>query len=184
MRWPRRYNMLLGVGSLVVLIDQITKIWVDKTMKLYETTPIVPGLLDLHYIRNTGAAFGFLSGSHAGFRIPFFILVSSVAIGIILFLFYKLEESEVVMPLALSLVLGGAIGNLIDRIRLGEVIDFILFHYKAFQWPSFNVADIGISVGVTLLVLKIFLFEKGVNKHPAERLSRKGQVQGARNPEE
>ena len=74
MRWPRRYSLLLGVGSLVVLIDQITKIWVDKTMSLYESTPIVPGLLDLHYIRNTGAAFGFLSGSHAGFRIPFFIL--------------------------------------------------------------------------------------------------------------
>ena len=160
MRWPHRYNLLLGVGSLVVLIDQITKIWVDKTMRVYESTPIVSGLLDLHYIRNTGAAFGFLSGSHAGFRIPFFILVSAVAIGIILFLFYKLEDSEVMMPLALSLVLGGAIGNLIDRIRLGEVIDFLLFHYKAFQWPAFNVADIGITVGVTLLVLKIFLFER------------------------
>jgi signal peptidase II len=159
-RWPRRYSLLLGVGSLVVLTDQITKIWVDKTMSLYESTPIVPGLLYLHYIRNTGAAFGFLSGSHSGFRIPFFILVSSVAIGIILFLFYKLEESEVVMPLALSLVLGGAIGNLIDRIRQGEVIDFILFHYKAFQWPAFNVADIAITVGVTLLVLKIFLLDK------------------------
>ena len=160
MRWPRRCNMLLGVGSLVVLIDQITKIWVDKTMNLYESTPIVPGLLDLHYIRNTGAAFGFLSGSHAGFRIPFFILVSSFAIGIILFLFYKLEDSEVVMPLALSLVLGGAIGNLIDRIRLGEVIDFILFHYKAFRWPAFNIADIGITVGVTLLVFRILVLEK------------------------
>jgi len=152
--------MLLGVGSLVVLIDQITKIWIDKTMNLYESTPIIPGLLDLHYIRNTGAAFGFLSSSHSGFRIPFFLLVSSVAIGIILLLFHKLEDSEVVMPLALSLVLGGAIGNLIDRIRLGEVIDFILFHYKAFQWPAFNVADIGITIGVTLLVLKIFLLEK------------------------
>ncbi len=160
MRWPRRYNLLLGVGSLVVLIDQITKIWVDKTMRVYESTPIVSGLLDLHYIRNTGAAFGFLSGSHAGFRIPFFILVSAVAIGIILFLFYKLEDSEVMMPLALSLVLGGAIGNLIDRIRLGEVIDFILFHYKGFRWPAFNVADIAITVGVSLLVLRIFLFDR------------------------
>ena len=160
MRWPHRYNVLLVVGSLVVLIDQITKVWVDKTMRLYESTPIVPNLLDLHYIRNAGAAFGFLSGSHQGFRIPFFILVSSVAIGIILFLFYKLEESEIMMPVALSLVLGGAIGNLIDRIRLGEVIDFILFHYKAFQWPAFNVADIAITAGVTLLVFRIFVLEK------------------------
>ncbi len=160
MRWPRRYSLLLVVGGLVVLIDQATKIWVHQTMRIYESTPIVPGLLDFHYIRNTGAAFGFLSGSHAGFRIPFFILVSSVAIGIILYLFWKLEESEVVMPLALSLVLGGAIGNLIDRIRLGEVIDFILFHYKAFRWPAFNVADIGITIGVFLLIIRIFLFER------------------------
>jgi signal peptidase II len=165
--WQRRYNLLLGVAGLVVLIDQVTKIWVDKTLRLYESRPILPGFLDLHYIRNTGAAFGFLSGSHEDFRIPFFILVSSAAIGIILFLFHKLEESEVMMPLALSLVLGGALGNLIDRIRLGEVIDFILLHYKAFHWPAFNVADIGITAGVGLLVLRIFLFEKKEQPRPA-----------------
>lgn len=161
MPWLRRYNLLIGVGGLVVLLDQITKIWVHKTLRLYETKAIVPGFLDLHYIRNTGAAFGFLSGSHAGFRIPFFIAVSFVAIGIILYLFHKLEESELIMPLALSLVLGGAIGNLVDRIREGEVIDFISVHYKAFHWPSFNVADIAITAGVGLLVLRIFLFDKG-----------------------
>lgn len=167
MNWPRRYNLLLGVGGLVVLLDQITKIWVHKNLRLYETKPIVSEFFDLHYIRNTGAAFGFLSGSHAGFRIPFFVLVSSVAIGIILYLFYKLEESEVMMPLALSLVLGGAIGNLVDRIRQGEVIDFILIHYKAFHWPAFNVADIAITAGVGLLVVRIFLFEKGQPAKPA-----------------
>ncbi len=161
MRWPRRYSLLLGVAGLVVLIDQITKLRVEKTMRLYESIPVVPRYLDLHYIRNTGAAFGFLSGSHSDFRIPFFVLVSAAAIGIILFLFHRLEESEVLMPLALSLVLGGALGNLIDRIRLGEVIDFISFHYKAFHWPAFNVADIGITTGVFLLILRIFLFEKG-----------------------
>jgi signal peptidase II len=160
LRWQRRYGLLIGVAGLVVLVDQFTKVWVDRTMRIYESVPIVPGLLDLHYIRNTGAAFGFLSGSHAGFRIPFFILVSTLAIGIILFLFHKLEESEVMMPLALSLVLGGALGNLIDRIRLGEVIDFILIHYRAFHWPAFNVADIGITVGVFLLVLRIFLLDR------------------------
>lgn len=150
-----------------MLLDQITKIWVDRTLGIYESKTIIPGFLDLHYVRNTGAAFGFLSGSHAGFRIPFFILVSAVAIGIILFLFYKLEDSEVMMPLALSLVLGGAIGNLVDRIRLGEVIDFILVHYKAFRWPTFNVADIAITVGVSLLVLRIFLLERGQPEEPA-----------------
>ena len=165
MKWPRRYNLLFGVGGLIVLIDQITKLWVHDTMRIYESRPIVAGLLDLHYIRNTGAAFGFLSDSHAGFRVPFFLLVSSIAIGIILFLFHKLEESEVMMPLALSLVLGGAVGNLVDRIRLGEVIDFISIHYKAFSWPAFNVADMAITTGVSLLVLRIFFFEK---RHPVK----------------
>jgi signal peptidase II len=167
LRWPRRYNLLIGLGGLVVLLDQATKIWVHNTMRLYETKPLVPGFLNLHYIRNTGAAFGFLSGSHAGFRIPFFILVSFVAIGIILYLFHKLEESEVMMPLALSLVLGGAIGNLVDRVRQGEVIDFILIHYKAFHWPAFNVADIAITAGVGLLVVRIFLSERGRAERPA-----------------
>ena len=160
MRWPWRSSLLLCVAGLVVLLDQITKVWVDKTMRVYDNQSIIPGILDLHYIRNTGAAFGFLSGSHEGFRVPFFILVSVVAVGIILFLFYRLEDSEVMMPVALSLVLGGAIGNLVDRIRLGEVIDFILVHYKTFRWPAFNVADIAITVGVFLLILRIFIFER------------------------
>jgi signal peptidase II len=159
-KWPHRYNMLLWLGGIVVLVDQITKLWVERNMRVYESKTIIPGLFDLHYIRNTGAAFGFLSGSHAGFRIPFFILVSAVAVGIILFLFHKLDDSEVMMPVALSLVLGGAVGNLVDRIRLGEVIDFLLIHYKAFHWPAFNVADIAITVGVSLLVLRIFLLDK------------------------
>lgn len=167
MRWPRRYSFLLGVGGAVTLLDQATKIWVDKTLRIYETHTILPGLLDLHYIRNTGAAFGFLSGSHAGFRIPFFVLVSVVAVGIILFLFHKLEDSEIMMPLALSLVLGGAIGNLLDRVRLGEVIDFILVHYKGFHWPAFNVADIAITVGVSLLVLRVFLLDSRRKVKPA-----------------
>ena len=165
MRWPWRYSLLLSVAGLVVALDQVTKVWIDRSMRMYETQTVIPGILDLHYIRNTGAAFGFLSGSSADFRIPFFILVSLVAVGIILFLFHKLEDSEVLMPLALSLVLGGAIGNLVDRIRLGEVIDFILVHYKTFRWPAFNVADIAISVGVFLLVLRIFL-EKGTEEYP------------------
>lgn len=148
----------------MVLIDQGTKIWVDTSMRLYESRPLIPGLLDLHYIRNTGAAFGFLAGSSIAFRIPFFIVISTLAVGIILFLFHKLEESEAVVPVALALVLGGAMGNLVDRVRLGEVIDFILIHYKRFQWPAFNVADIGISVGVGLLIIRMFLLERRESK--------------------
>ncbi len=156
----RRYLLLFLVGGVVVALDQVTKVWVDHSMRLYGTKPIISGFLDFHYIRNSGAAFGFLSGSQSQFRIPFFVGISILAIGIILYLFHKMEESEIVVPVALSLVLGGAVGNLIDRVRLGEVIDFIYFHYMRFAWPAFNVADIAITVGVFLLILRMFFLEK------------------------
>ncbi len=161
----RRYIMLLLSMGILVALDQVTKIWIDQNMRLYESRPILEGFLDLHYIRNPGAAFGLLSRSDSPFRIPFFVGVSFLAIGVILYLFHKVEPSEVLVPVALSLVLGGAVGNLIDRVRLGEVIDFIYFHYRRFAWPAFNVADIAITVGVFLLILRMFFLEK---KAPAE----------------
>ena len=160
MKWSRRYMLLFTVGGGVILLDQVTKILVDNSMRLYSRESIIPGILDLYYIRNTGAAFGFLAGSQSALRIPFFIGVSVIAIGIIFYLFHKMGENELMVPLSLSLVLGGAIGNLADRIRLGEVIDFIFFHYKRFAWPAFNVADIAITVGVFLLIIWMFFFEK------------------------
>ena len=166
MSWLRnRYIILFLMGGSVIVLDQLTKIWIDHSMRLYAKKVIIPGVLDLFYIRNTGAAFGFLSGSHSAFRIPFFVGISVIAIAIILYLFYKMDESEFMVPIALSLVLGGAIGNLIDRIRLGEVIDFMYFHYKSFAWPAFNVADIAITLGVFLLILRMFFLEK---KHEPE----------------
>jgi signal peptidase II len=160
MMWARKYIFLGLIGGGVVLLDQWTKIWIDANMRLFETRRVIPGLFDLHYVRNPGAAFGFLSGSHADFRIPFFVGISVLAIGIILFLFSKIEGSERLVPVALSLILGGALGNLIDRIRLGEVIDFLLLHYKRFQWPAFNVADTTITVGVFLLLFRMVLMER------------------------
>jgi len=159
MSLTRRYIMLLVVGGVIVALDQYTKVWIDNNMRLYATEPILKGYLDFHYIRNAGSAFGFLSGSESPYRIPFFVGVSTLAIGIILYLFHQMEESEIVVPVALSLVLGGAVGNLIDRIRLGEVIDFIYFHYKRFAWPAFNIADIAITAGVILLILRMFFLE-------------------------
>jgi len=157
----RRDIMLIVVGGSVVALDQVTKIWVQLHMKLHASKSIIPDVLDLNYIRNPGAAFGILSGSHSFFRLPFLVGISILAIGIILYLFHKMDESEILVPVSLSLVLGGAIGNLIDRIRFGEVIDFISFHYKGFAWPCFNVADIAITTGVFLLTLRMLFLNKG-----------------------
>jgi len=155
-----KYGLLALVAGGVVALDQASKFWVDTHMRLYETKALIPGFFDLHYIRNTGAAFGLLSRTDADLRVPFFIVVSVVASAIILFLFHRLRDADKVLPFALSLVLGGAIGNLIDRIRLGEVIDFFYIHYKGFHWPAFNVADTAITVGVFLLILRMVFLEK------------------------
>ena len=173
MKQTGRYLQLLLIGGGVILLDQVTKYWIHNNMGLYDTRPIISGFLDLHYIRNTGAAFGFLSGIQPSIRIPFFIGISVVAIGIILYLFHKMEESRYVVPVALSLVLGGAIGNLVDRVRTGEVVDFLFIHYKRFQWPAFNVADIAITVGVSLLILHMFFLEKRLETEPETEKSEK-----------
>ena len=101
-----KYGLLALVAGGVVALDQASKFWVDTHMRLYETKALIPGFFDLHYIRNTGAAFGLLSRTDADLRVPFFIVVSVVASAIILFLFHRLRDADKVLPFALSLVLG------------------------------------------------------------------------------
>ena len=151
----KKYTLML-FGALTVLVaDQLTKIAAINHLKNRKSVEIIDNLFAFTFVGNDGAAFGLFSG----YTIYFFLAVSTLAIGIILYLFHQMEESEIVVPVALSLVLGGAVGNLIDRIRLGEVIDFIYIHYKRFAWPAFNIADIAITAGVILLILRMFFLE-------------------------
>jgi len=101
-------------------------------------------------VRNTGAAFGIFAGSHEAFRLPFLILVSIVAIGFVCMMLKRLREQETGLIIALSFILGGAIGNLIDRILFGEVIDFLDFYWGRYHWPAFNLADSFITAGVAI----------------------------------
>jgi signal peptidase II len=123
--------------SVILIADQVTKFIVDQKMPLHHSIPVIDNLFSLTYIRNTGAAFGIFSGSAAAFRLPFLILFSTIATGLIT---------------ALAFILGGAIGNLIDRIAYGEVIDFLDFYWSRFHWPAFNLADSFITVGVLITV--------------------------------
>ena len=147
--------MMLLIGSAVLVLDQITKFWVHQTMALYQSVEIIPRFASITYIRNTGAAFGFLAGERSSLRTIFFILVSGLAIGCILYLFKTLRPQQKTLIISLSLVLGGAIGNLVDRVRMGEVIDFIDLHWNQFHWPAFNVADSAITIGVALLFVQM-----------------------------
>ena len=117
-------------------------------MPLNHSIPVIDGLFNLTYIRNTGAAFGILAGSAAAFRLPFLLLFSLLAIGFIFMMLRRLPDREIGLITALSFILGGAVGNLIDRVLYGEVIDFLDFYWSTYHWPAFNLADSFITVGV------------------------------------
>lgn len=138
--------------TVILIADQLTKFIVDQTMPLHHSIPIIEDLFSLTYIRNTGAAFGILSGSAAAFRLPFLLLFSMVAIVFIIMMLRRLPDRETGLITALAFILGGAIGNLIDRIAYGEVIDFLDFYWSRFHWPAFNLADSFITIGVLITV--------------------------------
>jgi signal peptidase II len=135
---------------LIVVLDQLTKIIVDRTIPLHHSIPIIDGLFSLTYVRNTGAAFGIFAGSHEAFRLPFLVLVSALAICFIIVMLRRLREQETGLITALAFILGGAVGNLIDRALHGEVIDFLDFYWSNYHWPAFNLADSFITVGVAI----------------------------------
>ncbi len=152
----RNFSMLkwLGLSLFTILLDQGTKLAIDSSMKLYQSIPILP-FFKLTYVHNTGAAFSFLSEA-GGWQRWFFAglaLAISCVIGVWL---ARLKQHETLLAVALSLVLGGAIGNLIDRLAYGYVIDFLDVYYQTWHWPAFNIADSAITLGVILMLLESF----------------------------
>jgi signal peptidase II len=150
-----KYRLTVLVISSVLILDQITKVLVHKTMALYQSIELVPNFIHLTYLRNTGAAFGLLAGSRSALRLAFFTLLAAAAIVCIFFLLKNLPPDRKMTNISLSLILSGAIGNLIDRLRLGEVIDFIDLHWYDIHWPAFNVADSAITIGVILFCIQM-----------------------------
>jgi signal peptidase II len=148
----RKSKLVLGWLVFILVTDQLTKFIVDQTMPLNHSIPVIDNLFSLTYIRNTGAAFGILAGSAAAFRLPFLVLFSLLAIGFIFIMLRRLPDRETGLITALSFILGGAIGNLIDRVLYGEVIDFLDFYWSTYHWPAFNLADSFITVGVGITV--------------------------------
>lgn len=152
---------ILGILTpAIILFDQITKQMVIDRFQLGESIVIIPSYFNFTYIRNTGAAFGILATADPAFRVPFFIIVPMIALAAIFAIFRSLSKNDVRNSLALALVVGGAIGNLIDRVAYGYVIDFLDFHwrYRA-HFPAFNIADSAICVGVGMLMVDI-IFRK------------------------
>ncbi|MBX7230702.1 MAG: signal peptidase II [Bdellovibrionales bacterium] len=150
----KKYIILALTSSLIVALDQATKLYVHSHFQLGETIPVLTNFFNLTYVRNPGAAFGFLRESHETFRSLFFLSMPPLAMLTILGILRGVENTDNVQILALSHIFGGAIGNYIDRLRFGYVIDFLDFHWKEkYSWPAFNVADSTIVIGVCVLLL-------------------------------
>lgn len=144
----------LWLSLIVLVLDQWSKIAIKGSMYLYQSIAIIPGF-KLTYVHNTGAAFSFLSEA-GGWQRWFFAGMALIISGVLTVWIYRLKKHELLLAVALSLVLGGAIGNLIDRLAYGYVIDFLDVYYQTWHWPAFNIADMAISVGVFLMLLENF----------------------------
>ena len=154
-----RVTKWLLLSALVVLVDQLTKAYISRHYGEFEFTTLLP-VLDITRMHNVGAAFSFLAGASGWQRWLFIALAVGVSIAIVVWLF-RMPRSKVLLAAGLSLVLGGAIGNVIDRIRLGYVVDFIHFHWDRAYFPAFNVADSAITVGAAFLLLDALFEPKG-----------------------
>ena len=152
----RNFTMLkwLGLSLLVIFLDQVSKLAIAGSMQLYQSIPVIP-FFKLTYVHNTGAAFSFLSEA-GGWQRWFFAALALVISGVIAVWLARLKHHETLLAVALSLVLGGAIGNLIDRLVYGYVIDFLDVYYQTWHWPAFNIADSAITIGVILMLMESF----------------------------
>ena len=154
-----RYLMWLTLAAILVLLDFWTKHLASQNLTLYRPVEIT-GWLNLTLAHNEGAAFSFLAGA-GGWQRWFFSAVAVIISLVLMIWLWRLPNRSRLLPVAISLVLGGAIGNLIDRIRYGYVVDFIDVHYGGWHWPAFNVADSVIVIGVILLLVEGFIPRRG-----------------------
>ena len=154
-----KYKRLAVVAGSVVIFDQVTKAVILLTLPLYRSIPVIPGFFNITHIHNVGGAFGFLANQSSGLRAIFFLFVSSLAICLIFYFYKNTPKTHPLLATGFALIFGGAIGNMIDRIRFGEVVDFLDFYIGNLHWPAFNVADSAISIGIVIFVFHL-LFKK------------------------
>ncbi len=147
----KNYRFFALTVGITLLLDQLSKIYIDRNFEISQSRRVISNFFHITYVRNPGAAFGMLADS--AIRVPFFIGISLLASLGILWYIRRVPAEKYWLHLALGLILGGALGNLIDRIRLGEVIDFIDVHWYNYHWPAFNIADSAICVGVGIMLI-------------------------------
>ena len=150
---------LVIIGGIIVIIDQLTKFIIIEYLPLHDTVPVISGLFNIIHIKNPGGAFGLLANLSPGIRTFIFLFISSLAVGLILYFYFKTPVAHAWLAVGFALIFGGAVGNLIDRIRFGVVTDFLDFYISKYHWPAFNVADSAITIGIGIFVFHL-LFKK------------------------
>ena len=154
-----KFLILFSVAGLVVILDQATKWMISSSLAYYEEVKVIPGFFNLIYIHNPGGAFGIFAKNQGNLQSMLFILIAVAAMGLVLYLYKNTPSEYPVLSVGLALIFGGALGNMIDRLRLGEVIDFIDIYISHLHWPAFNIADSAISIGMVIFGFYI-LFRK------------------------
>jgi signal peptidase II len=147
--------LYLWLSAAVIALDQITKSLIEHSLDLYQSIPVLP-VLEITRLHNTGAAFSFLADEAGWQRWLFTGLAAVVSVALVVWL-RRIDRGAKVLASAVALILGGALGNVIDRLRLGHVVDFVHAHWAEHYFPAFNVADSAISIGVALLLLDAWL---------------------------
>ena len=157
-RW-RHYLFFCGTAGTVILVDQITKALVLKHIPLYESIPIIPGFFSLTHVHNPGGAFGFMARNVSPFRHWLFLIAAMIALGLILYFYHQTPKTHRTLGFSLALIFGGAVGNMIDRIQFAKVVDFLDVYVADLHWPTFNIADSCVTVGVIIFIFHI-VFKK------------------------
>ena len=145
----------LWLSVFVILLDQGVKLWLSHIWRVGQGMVVIPGILNFRLVHNTGAAFSFLAGA-GGWQRWLLIAIAAIVAVVLVAILRRLKPGARWTAIALALILGGALGNLIDRIRLGYVVDFIGVHWGSLYWPYFNIADSAISIGAVMLIIDAF----------------------------
>ena len=152
----RKYGFVLSVAAVALGLDQVTKWYIRRSVGLYESIVVLDSFFHITHVRNAGGAFSLFAGAPSTVRLPFFVLVSIVAVTALLLFVRRVEPQHRLLLFALGAILGGALGNFVDRMTSGEVTDFLDFHWRGWYWPAFNVADSAITVGAIVVLLGSF----------------------------
>jgi signal peptidase II len=148
------------IALIVLMMDQATKSIVAHNLPLHDTITVIPGFFSISHVLNKGAAFSLFADSGSQYTTPGLIFFSLIVLAVVSTTLWRASHAFTIGGLALALIMGGALGNLFDRIRIGSVIDFLMFNFGSYHWPDFNVADSAIVIGSLLLISDIFLHKE------------------------